>query len=58
MAKRMVTCTISTAEMLGSTCCQVMAQGPLPQARAARMYSRPHTDLAAPRASRVKVGML
>ncbi len=43
MAKRMVICTISTAEMLGSTCCMVMANEPLPQARGGgHVLARPH----------------
>ena len=58
IAKRMVICTISTAEMLGSTCCIVMANGPLPQARAAATYSRDQMALADARVMRANVGML
>ena len=56
-ANWMVACTISTERMLGSTCSSVMRQGPLPQARAARMYSRAHTALADARVTRANVGM-
>ncbi|MCY1548504.1 hypothetical protein D9M68_846220 [compost metagenome] len=58
MAKRMVICTISTAEMLGSTCCMVIAKLPLPQARAAATYSRDQIALAEARVMRANVGML
>ncbi|MNL38860.1 hypothetical protein D3C87_1611040 [compost metagenome] len=58
MAKRMVICTISTAEMLGSTCCIVIANDPLPQARAAATYSRDQIALAEARVMRANVGML
>ena len=58
MAKRIVACTMSTEAMLGSTCSSVMRHGPLPQARAASVYSRDQTWLALPRVMRAKVGML
>ena len=58
MANWMVACTIRTDRILGSTCSNVMRPLPLPQARAAKMYSRDHTALAEARVTRAKVGML
>jgi hypothetical protein len=58
MANWMVPCTISTLATLGSTWSRVMRQRPLPAARAAKMKSRDHTVIAAPREIRANTGML
>ena len=58
IANRIVTCTVSTDMMLGSTWSKVMRHGPLPQARAASTNSRAHKALADARVMRAKVGML